>query len=939
MNNLKKSISLLAVLAVIFSMCGVFAGCDSNAAKNTTAPATTAPAATEPPATQPAGDMADYTVTVKSAGGMGLEGAAVSVFTDEALTNLQGYTQTDKDGNATLQLPQNGQYYIGLSGIPKGYALEPYYTFNGTSANITVSSSLVQGETPSSLKLGDVMYDFTVTTPNGTSITLSEMLKEKDMVLLNFWYTGCSWCVTEFPFMEKAYQMYQEDVGIIAMDPMGESNEAIAAFPASYGLELTFPLVSCSSSWASVFGISGYPTSVVIDRYGVIVLIEVGAIPSLRPFASLFETMTGDDYQQKLYNNVNELLIIPEPTYEMADSDTIAEILGTTELPITYRPEEGDSATYTWPFIEAEKNGEKCLKASNQLIEDSYSIIYMDVTLEEGQAFGFDFLRSCETGGDVMYVIVDGQDINMITGFFPEERWESCYSLVADKAGTYEVALCYLKDAETDVGDDTVYIKNLRIVDVDDIDTATYLPKQAATTEDGFTYNYVDIVYNSKDGYYHVGSANGPLLLVDLLNTTDFSEEDSIWMMAYNGNILVDGVDYVENIEKYSNYALNSNLSGVCSVNQELYDLLQMVDKAVGFDDADDKEWLKACKYYQSYGTNEQLEDPIKGLSPSSAYEAKLGKNIPTNVFTYNRIIMPRGLFAKFVPNRSGVYRITSRNDSRDGVDGWIFSEDSGILYDTMNYQERMFDEKGEVSMVYYMEAGKAYYINIALKTTNEQIGNVFYDIEYLGSSYNFFISASPGPFTYSTDATGSSMNYTIAPGIDVVLGSDGIYYHDLGNGKKGSKLYADFYYSTSSISTPISSSDGIKGLIELGAFDFSKDESDTFVLTALSYNDNDQEKTIAYLKNYWGADYETMYDLYKVDEVFAGIYHGTGKDYTDVMREYEKKIIKSGASELRGCVVVDEQLAEILQMVMDKYTFEGVETSWRKMCYYYEYL
>jgi len=235
------------------------------------------------------------------------------------------------------------------------------------------------------------------------------------------------------------------------------------------------------------------------------------------------------------------------------------------------------------------------------------------------------------------------------------------------------------------------------------------------------------------------------------------------------------------------------------------------------------------------------------------------------------------------------------------------------------------------------MEAGKAYYINIALKPTNEQIGDVFYDIEYLGSSYKQFLSASPGAFTYDTDASGSVMNYTIAPGIDVVLGSDGLYYHDLGNGKKGSKLYADFVNSTSSISTPISSQGNIKGLIELGAFDFSKDESDTYVLTAMSYNDNDQEKTLEYLRKQWGDDFEQNYELYKVADVFAGIYHGTGKDYTDIMRQYEKKIIKTGAAELQGCVLVDKQLAEILQMVMDKYTFEGVETSWRKMCYYYE--
>ncbi len=925
MKNTKRILTLMTLLALVISM---FAGCGKKDGGETTDPAAN-------------GNNVAYTVNIKTAGGMAMEGVSVSVYTDEALTNMQGYGQTDANGAASISLPEGGQYYISLSGVPKGYALDKFYRFNGTSASITLTSSLVMGENlgETTLKLGDVMYDFTVTTPDGTDITLSEMLKEKDMVLINFWYTSCSWCVTEFPFMEKAYQMYQEDVGIVALDPLGESNEAIAAFPASQGLSLTFPLAACPTTWANTFGISGYPTSVVVDRYGVIVLIEPGAIPSLRPFTSLFETLTGDDYVQKLYSNVGEAVIVPKPNYEMPAAETVAEIMGTTGLEITFRAEEGESAEYSWPFIEAEKNGEKCLKASNQMIEDSYAILYADVTLKKGQALGFDFLRSTETNADIMYVIVNNQDINAISGFFPEERWESCYPLVAEEDGTYEVALCYKKDAETDVGDDTVYIKNMRIVDESQIDTATYLPKKAAVSEDGFTYTYADIVFNSKDGYYHVGSENGPLLLVDLMGATDFNEEDSIWNMAYNGEIQLNGEDYGEALEEYANYALNSNLNGICSVNQELYELMQIVDKAAGFDDADDKEWLKACKYYQSYGTNEQLEDPIKGLAPFSAYEAKLGKNISTNVFHYNRIIMPRGLFAKFVPSRSGVYRITSRNDSRDGVDGWIFNLDKGILLDSEQCFERTFEEIGEISMVYYMEAGTPYYINIALKTTNEQIGDVFYDIEYIGSKYSYFISASPGAFTYDTDATGTAMNYTIAPGIDVVLGEDGYYYHDLGDGKKGSKLYADFVNSTSSISTPISSSDKIKGLIELGAFDFSKDENDTYVLTALGYNDNDQQKTVEYLKKQWGADFETYYDLFKVEEVFAGKYHGKGKDYTDVMREYEKKIIKSGSAEQRGCVLVDEQLAEILQMLMDKYTFEGVETSWRKMCYYYEYL
>ena len=50
-----------------------------------------------------------------------------------------------------------------------------------------------------------------------------KMLEEKDMVLINFWYTTCTYCVAEFPFMEEAYQMYKDQVGIIAVDqdPVG----------------------------------------------------------------------------------------------------------------------------------------------------------------------------------------------------------------------------------------------------------------------------------------------------------------------------------------------------------------------------------------------------------------------------------------------------------------------------------------------------------------------------------------------------------------------------------------------------------------------------------------------------------------------------------------------------------------------------------------------
>ena len=178
-----------------------------------------------------------------------------------------------------------------------------------------------------------------------------------------------------------------------------------------------------------------------------------------------------------------------------------------------------------------------------------------------------------------------------------------------------------------------------------------------------------------------------------------------------------------------------------------------------------------------------------------------------------------------------------------------------------------------------------------------------------------------------------------IAGGIDVVWGEDGYYYHDLGNGQRGSLIYADFTGLTSVFSDPIATVGSVKGLVDKGAFDFSKSEYDQYVITALNVNGGDKEKTKDYLKNEWGEEYEELYAEYKVEDVFAGVYHGEGEDYTDEIKAYLSKMIDDGNPERKGCVVVDENLAKILQKLMDKFTFEDVEYSWLKLCYYYDHM
>lgn len=877
------------------------------------------------------GQKTAFSVNVQTVGGMPVANADIYVYSDAELSDLAEFSKTDENGNVSFSLNSGVDYRIVVSGMPKGYNAEKSYGFSGNSADIVLSSSLVTDEDLSSVTLGvgDIMRDFTVMATDESEIKLSEILKNKKMVMLNFWYTTCSWCMEEFPVIEEVYKEYKDDIEIIALDPLDDA-ASVKAFREQNGY--SFIMASCTAAWSNTFGISGYPTTILIDRYGAICVIESGAITSKRPFVSAFEHFTADNYKQKLCTNgIGDLVSQIKPTYEPESSEKIGETLNVGDIEVVYRAETEDkNAEYIWPFVSGEKSGRTVLFASNIGIDDSFAILYADVTLKAGQAFGFDYLSSSESFNDVMYVIVDKNDIYQISGADEKEEWKACYPCVAEKDGVYEIALCFKKDSDGAEGDDTVYIDNFRVIDAKNIDTATYLPRNAARTENGIEYTYVDIVLNKHDGYYHVGSENGPLLLADLMNYTLFNEEQTLHDIVYAGKADKNGVSLYDRegqgMVNYFSYASNSSLKGVCTVNAELAEMLKQVAEVAGFED-DPNEWLKICKYYEAFGPKAvQLADPIKGLATFSAYTTKLGKNVPTNYFYYDRAIIPRGMLSEFVPAKSGVYRFTSKSDYSEGIDAWVVDKNGNIVY-TFEASERIYPYGSNCSIVYYMEAGTPYYINMAFWDIYAT-GTIKYDVEYLGSSVNLFRAAAPGYFTYDGNATGDVIYDIISGGIKPVL-KNGKYY----DSEDGSLIYADFTMPTDVFEQ------SIVQMIDMGGFDFRKSENDDMILSYMRQNDNDVEKTKAYLKKLWGESYESNADTYQLDDIFAGRYHGKGEDCTEEIRSYVRKIDKSGNKERNGCVEVDERLAEILQKLMDKFTFEDVDHSWIKVCYYYDYI
>ncbi len=137
-----------------------------------------------------------YRVSLQNATGFGFKGATVKLVKGDTVVASK---QTNASGNATFTEEDDiklDKYDVVIENAPAGYALpeEKIQTTNvaGIPTVVTVTpTGLLGGEIEAGklYQLGDVMHDFSMTLANGSSYTLSEILEEKDMVLINFWAT------------------------------------------------------------------------------------------------------------------------------------------------------------------------------------------------------------------------------------------------------------------------------------------------------------------------------------------------------------------------------------------------------------------------------------------------------------------------------------------------------------------------------------------------------------------------------------------------------------------------------------------------------------------------------------------------------------------------------------------------------------------------------
>jgi thiol-disulfide isomerase/thioredoxin len=124
------------------------------------------------------------------------------------------------------------------------------------------------------LKVGDVVPNFGGRTPENDSIQFHDI--RANVVLLDFWYTGCGPCRYALPFLRSLQSKYgPKGFTVVGLDPMDEELPIV-----KYVLKselLTNPEILIGRNVSdTMFGVRAYPTLILLDKDRRILYTQVG---------------------------------------------------------------------------------------------------------------------------------------------------------------------------------------------------------------------------------------------------------------------------------------------------------------------------------------------------------------------------------------------------------------------------------------------------------------------------------------------------------------------------------------------------------------------------------------------------------------------------------------------------------------------------------------
>ena len=479
-----------------------------------------------------------------------------------------------------------------------------------------------------------------------------------------------------------------------------------------------------------------------------------------------------------------------------------------------------------------------------------------------------------------------------------------------------------MKDGDTSIEGEHVNIADLRIENTDK--NAEGLVFQHAanvvnvdkdgnlidTTKNSYYQYYETVVLNNEDGYYHVGTVDGPILFANLMLSSRWSDT-SVWLLAYSDFIISEGYNFHADIEDYAweanqpipNYSITY---GYTPVTEGLRALLEHAARSASIKEYGYKfwkgayhenEWLEMCVYWQNYGSTPALDDPMKTITFHSAEQVYAGENGSVeNTAVVPFAMTPRGFKYKFIPEKSGVYNVYSLGD----IDTTCFlvAEDRitflGEYTEVIGKTKTIYNpETGKTTTEidtnfyfhYYFEEGKTYYLLLTTHIEGASVEYPFY-IDYVGDEYSYLENMSVGPYSYN-EVSGElflpdAKEYVYEEAEDA-------YYVVDENGTKRGKIYLDLTHATAFFA------------------------SNTLYDVAVDAEDNEipLDKRAFYIN---GVDYSPLF---------------ADKGYESL----------SNLGMFNGFAALDKELFDAICAITRSERYDGLDDSWQLLCYYYRTL
>ncbi len=121
--------------------------------------------------------------------------------------------------------------------------------------------------------VGKKYIDFTMNTPEGKSVKLSDFVSKNKYTLIDFWASWCGPCRQEMPNVVAAYKQFKNKgfgiVGVSLDKDVDKWKQAIK------DLNITWPQMSDLKAWqcegATLYGVRSIPATVLVDQEGNIV--------------------------------------------------------------------------------------------------------------------------------------------------------------------------------------------------------------------------------------------------------------------------------------------------------------------------------------------------------------------------------------------------------------------------------------------------------------------------------------------------------------------------------------------------------------------------------------------------------------------------------------------------------------------------------------------